>query len=295
MEKFLQLFIDDLKARGFSEHTITAYKKDIERFLNYVKENHGLTSIGKITQVHIGNFLSCISPKLDATSVNRILSSLRSFFRFLKRNNYTEKNPAGRIKNLKDSYDLPSFLTIDEMFSLLNQKFNNIRDKLILEMAYGCGLRVSELIGLNLGDINLEGQFVRVKGKGKKERIVPLGRVAINVFRDYIKRREQEGEVLRGDTPVFVNKNKQRLSDRYVRTIIKKVREKAGIKKKISPHTLRHTYATHLLEGGADIRSIQELLGHSKLSTTQKYTHVAIDILLEQYRKYHPRAKKEEE
>lgn len=292
MKNFIHLFIDHIRRKGYSPHTLRSYENDIEKFYNYVVENFKVSSWNEINSKHVSHFITHISPLHDTTSVNRILSSLRTFFTFLKRNGYVSSSPLSGIKNLKDSLHLPSFLTVEEIFGLLDQNFENIRDRCLLELAYGAGLRVSELVGLNLGDINFTGGFIRVRGKGRKMRVVPLGRVAEMCLRDYIKLRKDEN--VDENSPLFVNKGGKRLSDRYVRMIVSKARERAGLKKNITPHTLRHTYATHLLEGGADIRSIQELLGHSKLSTTQKYTHVAVDILMEHYRQFHPRARKED-
>jgi integrase/recombinase XerC len=224
--------------------------------------------------------------------VGRRLSSIRSFFKFLYREGYIKTNPAKLVSNPRVPKLLPRFLSVDEVFSLIEKPegigFLPARDRAILELLYSSGLRVAELAGLNMDDINIKESLIKIKGKGKKERIVPVGSKAIDALKSY----SIERILLKGkDSALFLNRMGTRLTDRGVRRIVVKYAKALSIQGRIGPHTLRHSFASHLLQGGADLRVIQELLGHSSLSTTQKYTHLDITHLMDIYDKAHPVAR----
>jgi integrase/recombinase XerC len=235
--------------------------------------------------------------RIKRTSVVRKLATLRTFFRYLKREGIIEKNPAKLVATPKGGKDLPHALTVDEAFRLLDapNAHNPLgsRDRAILELLYSSGLRVGELTSLTLDDVDLGGGIVRVMGKGGKERLVPIGSKAVEALRSYLERRgelKKEGE---SPTPyLFLNRRGGRLTPRSVARMITTYRLRGGIATEASPHTFRHSFATHLLDAGADLRGIQELLGHASLSTTQKYTHVSSAKLMEVYDRTHPRARK---
>jgi len=228
---------------------------------------------------------------LQKSTVNRRLATLRSFFRFLQREGYLKANPARLVNSPKMTRLLPKFLTVDDAFALVERPggigFAPARDRAILELLYSSGIRVSELSNLNLDNLNMKEGLIKVRGKGKKERIVPVGRKAIEALRGYLIERSL---LKKSHTALFLNRGGTRLSDRGVRRVVVKYAREILLGK-IGPHTLRHTFATHLLQGGADLRVIQELLGHASLSTTQKYTHLDISHLIDVYDKSHPLAK----
>ena len=289
MKEHIEKFIRYLKVeRGASEHTIRAYRKDLEVFAERAK-----LPLEGIEPLDIRGFIAeQISNGLNKTTVCRRLATLRSFFRFLNREGLIKSNPAKIVSTLKTPHMLPKFLTVDEVFSLVEKPegigFYTARDRAILELLYSSGIRVSELSGLDFDDLNTKIGFIKVRGKGKKERIVPVGRKAIDALKTYIVERAL---LKKKDKAVFLNKSGTRLTDRGVRRIVVKYARQTLLETKIGPHTLRHTFATHLLQGGADLRVIQELLGHSSLSTTQKYTHLDIKHLMDVYDKAHPLAK----
>ncbi|NOY64130.1 MAG: tyrosine recombinase XerC [Nitrospirae bacterium] len=274
--------------RNASAHTLRAYRQDIEMFLASVK-----TPLPEIEPTDIRGFIARrLKEGKNKTTVNRQLATLRSFFRFLHREGYITKNPARLIPNPKTEKKLPRFLTVDETFQLVEKPedfgFLSIRDRAILELLYGCGLRVGELASLTLDDVNLREALIRVKGKRKKERIVPVGSKAIKALKEYMVERS----LLKKDSPsLFLNRSGKALSERGIRKIVKKYSLQTGLVN-ISPHTLRHTFATHLLQSGADLRTIQELLGHSSLSSTQVYTHLDLTHLMDVYDRAHPLARK---
>jgi site-specific recombinase XerD len=232
--------------------------------------------------------------KLKKSSISRKLASIRSFFSYLHKEGYVRKNPAKLVSSPKIPKTLPKFLTVDETFSLMEapkgDSFILTRDKAIIELLYSSGLRVSELTLLDIGDLDIKESLIRVKGKGRKERIIPVGSKAMNAIKNYLP----EKISLKKKSPaLFLNNRGGRLTQRSIRRILVRYSRIIGLKGSPSPHTLRHTFATHLLHGGADLRTIQELLGHSSLSTTQKYTHVDIAHLAEVYDNAHPMAKKD--
>jgi len=285
MKEHLEKFLKFLEvSRGASSHTVRAYRKDLELFFENIHEGE------EPTLSDVRAFLSEEIGRGSAkSSAARRLSSLRSFFKFLHREGYIAANPAKLVPSPKLPRQLPKFLSVDEAFDLVQmpegQGFVPARDRAILELAYSSGLRVSELSGLNLDDLNIEEALVRVRGKGKKERLVPVGTKALDALRTYLAERllmHTETEAL------FLSKQRKRFGDRGIRRIVTKYSRGLAMGSKVTPHTLRHTFATHLLLGGADLRVIQELLGHSSLSTTQKYTHLDIAHLMDVYDKAHP-------
>ncbi len=292
MNRFLKDFLSYLKnERGFSEHTLRAYEKDLTEFLTFI-EREPL----KVDIYDIRSYISYLSSKrLQKTSISRALSSLRSFYRYLHREGYVKKNPARLISHPKLPKKLPAFLTVDDAFALVESpdgdEFIKLRDRAILETLYGSGLRVSELTGLNMEDLNLREGWLRAKGKGKKERIVPIGHKAIEALKRYIS--EKTG-ITTNSSALFINRRGERLTSRTVHRIVIKYARLMGISG-IGPHTLRHTFATHLLEAGADLRVIQELLGHASLSTTQRYTHIDAAHLIDVYDRAHPLSRIKEE
>jgi integrase/recombinase XerC len=229
---------------------------------------------------------------LTKTTIGRKLAAIRSFYRYLHLEGLVKANPARLVATPKIPKKLPNFLDIDEATTLMEVPkglgFVYTRDKAILELLYSSGLRVSELVGLNIGDIDTRTSWVvRAQGKGKKERIVPVGQKAKEALEEYLIERALKNKYAEA---IFLNKEGERLTDRSIRRIVDRYQMQAGINRHISPHTLRHTFATHMLQSGADLRSIQEMLGHSSLSTTQKYTHTDLAYLMNVYDKSHPRA-----
>jgi integrase/recombinase XerC len=290
--------------KNASPHTCRGYRKDLEGFEDFLKSSGmylnptGGVEIEKVDRMAIRKYLSFLHRKNRKSSIARKISTLRSFFKYLIREQVIPSNPAKSVSTPKVEKTLPTTLTVDEAFRLMESpksipgtssevsKESRVRDRAILELLYSSGLRVGELVGLNFNQLDPELGIVRVMGKGRKERIVPVGVKAIDALKAYLEGRGGLTE----DAPIFVNSSGGRLTARSVGRVIKKYTRHSGIFRKVSPHSLRHTFATHLLDAGADIREIQEMLGHSSLSTTQRYTHVSIGKLMEVYDKAHPRS-----
>jgi integrase/recombinase XerC len=277
--------------RGASEHTLRSYRKDLDTFFEYVG-----SGAEDIEMLDVRGFVAGqINKGLKKSTVGRRLATIKSFFRFLHREGYRKTNPARLVNTPKMPKLLPKFLTVDDAFSLIEKPdgigFAPVRDRAVLELLYSSGLRVSELSGLNSDDLNIREGFVKVRGKGRKERIIPMGKKAVDALKAYMIERVL---LKKKNRAFFLNRSGTRLTDRGVRRIVVKYARAALLDGRIGPHTLRHTFATHLLQGGADLRVIQELLGHSSLSTTQKYTHLDITHLMDVYDKAHPLAKEEE-
>ncbi len=293
METYLNLFIQYLKVeRGLSNNTIASYEHDLKSFIRYL--NNKSIQFADVKHANILLYLADIQRNGKKTStITRNISSLRTFFQFLLKEGYLPKDPTFNLDSPKLPKRLPKFLTLKEIELLMscpNLKTKaGIRDKAMIELLYATGMRVSELISLNLLDINLKLGFVRCIGKGSKERIIPLGQHAVQAINNYlnlsrpyfIKSKEQS---------LFLNYRGKRITRQGFWKIIKKYARIAGIKQEITPHVLRHSFATHLLENGADLRSVQEMLGHADISTTQIYTHVTKGRLKEVYLKNHPRS-----
>ena len=307
MQRFIDSFSRYLSIeKNVSEHTYRNYISDLMMFKEYVDKEIDIKAIDNLT---VRGFLGLLSKKGEKkSSIARRLSTLRTFFKYLHREGYIETNPAKAVATPKQEKRIPSFLSVDDAFSLMELPNNadalTLRDKAALETFYSTGIRISELVGLNDADIDFNSGLVRVRGKGRKERIVPIGGKAITAIKNYLNKRQglfkevrsQKSEVrsYETDNPVFVNKDGNRITTRSVARIVGKYVNMLSNVGHVSPHGLRHTFATHLLNAGADLRSIQELLGHKSLSTTQRYTHLGIDKLMEVYDKAHPRAKDRE-
>ncbi len=302
MKKLITSFITYIQIeKGYSVHTIRNYESDLRQFSKFVATKMGLKKedpgIDHVDYKLIRSYLGELFDKCRRTTIARKLSALKSFFRYLELRGLSPLNPAAEIITPKQEKYIPAYLPIDDMFALLEQpdreKDLGLRDLAILELLYSSGLRVSELVGLDIERLDLDPRLVRVSGKGGKERLLPVGRKAIAAIRGYIDHTEKirkKAGYSKSSGPLFLNHRGGRLSARSVNRIVKRYSRKCGIMMEISPHSIRHTFATHLLDGGADLRSIQELLGHISLSTTQKYTHVSIDKLMEVYDKSHPRS-----
>lgn len=288
MKKYIDEFITSLKAeKDVSAHTIRAYSNDLKEFHSFSDKKPE-----DIDNLEIRSFLASLHyKKLKKSSIARKLATIRSFYKYLHKEGYVKTNPAKLVSSPRLPKPLPKFLTIDETFSLMNapqgDTFKATRDKSVIELLYSSGLRVSELTSLDISDLDIKESLVRVKGKGKKERITPVGSNAMTAIKNYLPERIS---LKKKSQALFLNNRGGRLTQRSVRRILLQYCRTAGLKGYPSPHTLRHTFATHLLHGGADLRAIQELLGHSSLSTTQRYTHVDIAHLSEVYDKAHPMA-----
>lgn len=283
--------------RGASPLTIKSYREDLEAFAEYFADEQGATPEPEtVTAVELRGFLSALHDAGYAkTSIARKLASLRSFYRFGQRQGWIDTNPARALRNPRKSRSLPHFLTTEEVGKLLAappaQGDAGLRDRAILETIYSAGLRVSELVGLNDGDVDLDQGVLRVRGKGRRERLSPLGSYAVRAIQKWLAARELAPSEKGGrEAPVFTNRFGTRLTTRSVGRMLEKYLRETGLDQRTSPHTLRHSFATHLLDRGADIRSVQELLGHKSLVTTQIYTHVSTATLREAYEKAHPRA-----
>jgi integrase/recombinase XerC len=279
--------------RNVSGHTLDAYRSDLEQFRDFLCRERGAdTRVDAVDHLLIRHYMALLHKSHKKSSIGRKLAAIRAFFKYLLRLGKVVKNPAELVSTPKKEKRVPFHLTIDEVIALVETPKGTellpLRDRVILETLYSCGIRVSELTALDLTDLDLEEGLVRVMGKGHKERIVPIGSYARKAISGYLAARGNPP----ANAPLLLNVRGGRLTSRSVGRIVDKHILKLATVKKISPHTLRHTFATHLLESGADLRAIQELLGHASLSTTQKYTHVSIDRLMEVYDKAHPKARK---
>jgi integrase/recombinase XerC len=275
--------------KNYSSHTCKNYKQDLEEFKKFIKSNEEI-DIKEIDYFILRKFLSLLNKKkLNKRTISRKISTLKSFFKFLLRERILKNNPAASLIYPRLDKPLPKFLTEDQVEKILKlpntNKLLGLRDKAILEFLYSTGARVSEMVSVKLDNLDLIGGVVKVTGKGRKERLLPLGEPAVESIREYLSRRDDNQRAL------FLNKNNKPLGDRGVRSIISKYIKNAALALDVSPHIFRHSFATHLLNHGADLRSVQELLGHSSISTTQIYTHVSLDSLKKMYQKAHPRAK----
>ena len=288
--------------RNVSEHTLKAYIADVEEFNSFLRGNDIKKKSDAIINVEpetIRTYLSHLyRKKVKKVTVNRKIYSLRSFYKYLLRAGKIKNNPAEMVQTAKTEKYMPTFLSVDEMFQLLGDQGDNsvsgLRDHAMLELFYSSGLRLSELAGLDVIDLDLNQSLVKVRGKGRKERIVPIGEPARKAVRKYLEITAEQRESAGADkfkNPLFLNVRGERITGRSIARIVDEATSKSGIGRKISPHALRHSFATHLLNAGADLRSIQELLGHESLSTTQKYTAVNINRMMEIYDKAHPRNK----
>lgn len=285
--------------KGYSGHTVEGYSRDVFEFHRFCGEPVDATQIHSET---VKDFIGSLYTVNSSTTIARKISALRTFFRYLLKEGILSSDPLQGVVNPKMARYIPSFLTVDQMFALLEEPGDNDtfrhRDVAILELLYSTGMRVSELASSNRSDYDLDSGMVRVMGKGNKERIVPFGRVAAEALTSYFPQRDALtiARIGRGHQPekdaMFLNSRGTRLTTRSVERSVRMYGERAGITVAVTPHAIRHSFATHMLEMGADLRTVQELLGHVSLSTTQKYTHVNIDHLAEVYDKAHPAARK---
>ena len=292
MDRFIEKFLRYLEIeKNVSKHTLLNYKLDLESFKLFLQDK----SIESVDYLMLRKFLAYLKDKkFTNRTISRKISCLRSMYRFLFRENLVKNNPVVMLSSPKIDKMLPSFLTEDETTKLIEAPPSNtilgMRDRAILETLYSTGMRVSELVSLDLDDIDFIGGTLKVLGKGKKERLLPIGDKAMSAINRYMDLRKANKKAKKDVSTLFLNKNNTRLSDRGVRKILNRYIIQTSLKIGTSPHTLRHTFATHLLNRGADLRSVQELLGHANLSTTQIYTHLTTDRLKSVYNKAHPRA-----
>lgn len=294
VQKAAAQFLRSLKERNASSHTIKAYAGDLANFSSYV----GTRDWKDIDHVTIRGFLSHLYEKgLGKTSVARSLAAVRSLYRWLAQEGVVDQNPAALVSTPKLPKKLPRVPTIEEMNAVLDDRMPEVasfpeRDRLMLELLYGCGIRNSELIGINLEDISLSAEAILIRGKGKKERFVPFGESVEVALAAYLPARQQITVRHERNLPaLLVNQRGGRLTTRSVGRIIKKIAVAKGLPPDVHPHTLRHAFGTHLLEEGADLRAIQEMLGHERLSTTQRYTQLSMKHVMQVYDQTHPRAK----
>ena len=302
MQESISLFKSWLEnEKGYSAHTVSGYTRDLTEFANRLGT---AKTPADIDNNDIRSFVSSLHTKNNAATVSRKLSALRTFFRFMMREGRIGHNPLTGITGPKSGRSIPVFLTVDEVFSLLESPDSRdtyaSRDRAIMELLYSTGIRVAELVSRNLGDLDFESEMLRVTGKGNKERLVPVGKPALEAMNQWLLQRDEiisDRGVKRNEIefePIFINGRGGRLTTRSVERFVVKYAQRTGLRQAVTPHALRHSFATHLLEMGADLRSVQELLGHASLSTTQRYTHLTLDHLAEVYDKAHPLAKQKD-
>lgn len=306
MKNFIERFLEHLcLERNASEHTLRSYRADLEQFREFLISQESLgdgepgdVSLQRINHLSIRAYLSHMYRSYKKSSLGRKLAAIRSFGKYLTEEGIVSQNPAEIVATPRQEKLLPTVLPVDEVFALLKTPDSTnawgARDQAILETLYSSGLRVSELVGLSDGDVDFSSGLLKVLGKGRKERIVPVGEKALAALRGYLPKRDgvlgdENGRSSKG--PLFINRRGGRLTARSVARILNRHVLRCALARKVSPHALRHSFATHLLDAGADLRAIQEMLGHASLSTTQRYTHVSVDKLMEVYDRAHPRAK----
>jgi integrase/recombinase XerC len=304
-DELLNMFLEFLASeKGYSRSTSRCYRHDIGEFFHILArkgmgfetppETPGDIRPGQITVLMIRGYLTALHKKNSKATIARKLSAIRSFFKYLVKHGFVQNSPAEQVMTPKQSRHIPVYLSVDEMLRMLDgisvDTLLGTRDRAMFETIYSSGLRVSELAGMNVPDVDFDGGVIRVVGKGNKERRVPIGRHALDAIGAYRKRLARETEIeLDPAGPLFLNKFGKRLTTRSMARILEKIARQCGIAVPISPHALRHSFATHMLDAGADLKVVQELLGHESLATTQKYTHVSISRLMETYDKAHPR------
>ena len=304
VESLISLFSESLATeKDYSDHTLRAYSKDLNAFFNFLAESKTavrgrqksarVVSLKSIDGITIRGYLGFLHRQNKKTTVARKLSAIRSFFKFLVKQGIIDQNPAELTLTPKQDKTIPTYLSVDEMFRLLDSiqtdTLLGLRNRAIFETLYSSGIRVAELAGLNFSDLNFSSGVVRVLGKGNKQRIIPIGQKALKAIAAYREQlsRQVDSVVLK-EGALFLNRYNKRLTARSIARILRKLIDAIGLLTPVSPHALRHSFATHMLDSGADLRVVQELLGHKSLSTTQRYTHVSIDRLMETYDKAHP-------
>ena len=296
MNLFLREYLNILKLeKNLSENTIISYKNDLSAFITFLKNDFNIDDPEKISYNHVSSFFELLFElELTGSSAARYLSSLRGFFKYLVHNKYITRNPVDKIEAPKRKKNLPEILTIPEMEAVLSKPDSKeklgLRDKAILEIMYACGLRVSEVINLKISNLYFNEEIIRVFGKGSKERLVPVGRSAVIWTMKYLA--ESRPLLVKrnlSENYVFLNNRGTKLSRMGLWKITDRYFKEADIKKDVHPHTFRHSFATHLIEGGADLRAVQEMLGHADISTTQIYTHIDRDYIKQVHKDFHPR------
>jgi integrase/recombinase XerD len=295
MQEFVKEYLSLLKIeKNLSENSISSYRNDLHKLIVFF-DDLNLSDLNKVSAKHITDFFAKQREDgLTSTSVSRYASSVRGFFSYLKQQNYIQNNPTSKLSSTKLSRNLPSVLSFIEIENILdkpNIKTNlGLRDKAILEVLYSSGLRVSEALNLKISDLFLDDEVIRVIGKGSKQRIIPIGSSARQWLIEYLVRvRPLLQKKMKSENLVFLNSKGSKLSRMAIWKIVKKYCDEAGVDKEVHPHTFRHSFATHLLEGGADLRAVQEMLGHSDISTTQIYTHIDREYVKQVHRDFHPR------
>ena len=301
IDSFLESLVTE---KGYSDHTRRAYRKDLLDFFFFLTESRlagsarqksaPIVKLKQIDGIALRGYLGFLHRKNKKTTIARKLSAIRSFFKFLLKKGVISENPAELVLTPKQDKTIPVYLSVDDMFRLLDSiqtdTLLGLRNRAIFETLYSSGIRVSELAEMNFSDVDFSATVVLVSGKGNRQRIVPVGQKALAAIKAYRTRlQKQTGRIAINAGPLFLNRFHKRLSPRSIARILKKLVDAVGLLTPVSPHALRHTFATHMLDAGADLRAVQELLGHKSLSTTQKYTHVSIDRLMETYDKAHPR------
>jgi integrase/recombinase XerC len=301
MKSLMEMFDAYLRyERRASIHTQKNYMVDLTQFFRFLEKKlpaiktDGKAKIGSVDADVIRQYVSELFPDLTPSSIARKLASLRTFFQYCIREGLVGSNPAKEVATPKIPKRVPKFLTVDEVFTLLDAPKGDdslvLRDRAIMELLYSSGLRVGELVGLDLTHLDISAKTVRVLGKGSKERIVPVGDKAVASVASYLERRTAIAGENSAELALFINRQGTRLTARSVERLVGKYIGRCGLQKSVTPHVLRHTFATHLLGAGADMRGIQELLGHASLQTTQKYTHVSIEGMMKVYDQSHPKA-----
>ena len=295
MEEFLKEYLTILQyEKNLSENTTKSYKNDLHKFINYLSDIN-ITDFSEVTSNNLTKFFEHQRRLgVDSTTSARYMSSIKGFFHFLEDNHYIKKNPTEKLLRVKIGRKLPSVLSFAEIEKILDSPKTDdtigLRDKAILETFYSSGLRLTELLNLKINDLYFDDEVIRVLGKGSKERIVPIGSSAINWIKEYLTRSRPHLENRsKSQSFVFLNRRGTKLSRMWIWKIVNHYAAEAGITKEIHPHTFRHSFATHLLEGGADLRAVQEMLGHADISTTQIYTHVDRDYIKQVHKDHHPR------
>lgn len=296
MDILLRRFLLYLRAeKNFSPHSLRSYQSDLQQFFHFLKRKK--CSLSDVDRLLVRLYLAELSQKNSRNSVIRKISALRSFFKYLFREGIITVNPLVYLSVPKKEKSLPHYLEEKEMFKLLKSiplsNFYSLRDRAILETLYSTGIRIAELVNLNIEDIDFFAGMLKVLGKGARERIIPIGEKALGILRKYLTKRSElraQSSELSLEHSLFVNRYGKRLSARFIRKLINKYTKKITLEKKVSPHVFRHSFATHLLNAGCDLRAVQEMLGHMSLKTTQIYTHVSLEQTKKIYQKFHPRA-----